>query len=145
MKTIGYDFKDNRYYQDGQEIDAIKVKQLLSSAQYNWLHKTGHVNVRKHKDQIEVVKPTKHKQSPDERLYHKHKDEYKVEHTKYKNGAEIRIELWRKNKKYGYYNFAAYLQDGSEEEVYQAIIADVKNQEQLNKVKKNKVVDDDLI
>lgn len=71
-----------------------------------------------------------------DKLLAKNKDDYKVDICSYKTGEKI--ELWRKNKKYGYYNFATYLENTNEDTVNNAIIADVKEQEKIQKTKKSK-------
>lgn len=71
------------------------------------------------------------------KLLTKNKPDYKTETCTYNSGG-VKFELWRKNKKYGYYNFATYLSNLDEETVNAAIIADVKEQEKIQKSKKSK-------
>lgn len=78
----------------------------------------------------------KQRKSKEEKLLDKYKDDYRVETCKYKTGEKT--ELWRKNKRYGYYNFVSYLDSCDEEIVNKAIIDDVNNQAKLAKEKKLK-------
>lgn len=50
---------------------------------------------------------------------------YRVEKPLY-NGKRIKIELWRKNKNYGYYNFVCYLNTEEPTEINNAILTDIK-------------------
>lgn len=107
-------------------------------------------NISKVKEKVDKVVKTKEQKQlekqaiVEEKLYQSNKSNYKVDHTVYKSGPKI--ELWRKNKKYGYYNFAAYLNDETEETLRKAIINDIYTQEKIAKAKKNKDViqDDDI-
>ena len=56
-------------------------------------------------------------------LYEKKKCEYKVETHDYPTGTKI--ELWKKNKRYGYFNFICYLKDNSEETIKQTILENI--------------------
>lgn len=56
-------------------------------------------------------------------IYEKNKDNYKIEQHTY--SKEIRIELWRKNKKKGFYNFVKYLDNNDEETIKLEIVKDV--------------------
>ena len=57
-------------------------------------------------------------------LYEKKKCSYKVETHDYPTGTKI--ELWKKNKRYGYFNFIDYLKDNNEETIKQAILEDIQ-------------------
>lgn len=50
---------------------------------------------------------------------------YKVEVNFYKSGKKI--ELWRRNSKYGYFNFVCYLENESDAEDY--ILKDLQSKE----------------
>lgn len=63
--------------------------------------------------------------SHDDKLLNKYREDYKVGHTKYKDG--IRTELWRKNPK-GFYNFVCYLNDSDQAIIDRAILNDLKEQ-----------------
>ena len=56
-------------------------------------------------------------------LYEQRKSNYKVEINTYPSG--IKIELWKKNKRYGYFNFIDYLSDDKEETIKEKIIENI--------------------
>lgn len=135
MSLLSFKYDDSRYYLNDSEIDETKAKNMLNSTQLKLLLKNGFIRIRsKNEATKEPVK--KIKLSADDKLFEKSKADYRVDHTKYKD--EIRIELWRKNKKYGYYNFAAYLNSDSDIEFKEAVIKDVKEQNKIAQEKKQK-------
>lgn len=159
---IDYTFVNQKYYRDNQEITKEQaIQELGAKVRYNWLIKTGRCSIREStfkkvmgnidtvNDTVKLPKGRKivdkkldKQQKELEKLYQQNKDDYRIEHTTYaKLGPKI--ELWRKNKKYGYYNFATYLVDESEETIKNAIVTDIQNQAQLVKTKKNKQVTED--
>lgn len=135
MGLLSFKYDDSRYYLNDSEIDETKAKNMLNSTQLKLLLKNGFIRIRS-KNEVTKEPVKKIKLSADDKLFEKSKADYRVDHTKYKDG--IRIELWRKNKKYGYYNFAAYLNSDSDIEFKEAVIKDVKEQNKIAQEKKQK-------
>lgn len=148
MKLITYSIKNNKFYRNNQEIKESIIKDELGGDRFRKLKREKEIRVRSSIIKTESIpkenKPKKIKKDPNEKLYEKNKSLYKVDHTTYKTG--LRIELWRKNTKYGYYNFVTYLETDSEEEIKEKIILDIKEQSKKEKEKKNKslISDDDI-
>ena len=67
-------------------------------------------------------------------LYEKNKDKYKVETHTYPSGTKI--ELWKKNKRYGYYNFIDYIPTTVEEDIKNKIIEDILKGDKNEKSKR---------
>ena len=126
---IKYEFNNEKYYKDGQEIDKALVKSEIGIAMYR-LKKYGYCNIRS--------------QSPAKKdIKDQDKKNYKATYDIKNHKGEIRHELWRLNKRYGYFNLVCCLKDRSEDTLNKAIQEDIENQKQQIKIKsKTKEVDD---
>lgn len=149
MKLIHYTYVNSEYFREDEKISQQTARAELNNAQYNWLNKTGKCNVRPKADGVKVtiekfkvVKEPKQKVLSDDKLFEKHGAEYKLSKEPYKGTMKWGVS--RHNKKYGYWNFVTYLE--SEEDYKQAVIDDIKNQENIAKQKKQpkEIIDDDI-
>lgn len=155
MKLLHFILNDQKYYLDDVEIGEDTAKSILNEKQFKLLLKNKSINIRgnsnidakslKIDSKQEEIKSTTKLSKADLKLISKYKSDYKVEHTTYaKSGPKI--EMWRKNKRYGYYNFAAYLDSDEQEVVDLAILNDIREQSRLasEKKKKSSIIDDDI-
>lgn len=157
MKLITYSIKDNKYYRNNEEVEPSILKEELGGDRFRKLRRNKEIRVQSSKITIKEIikkdkpkkekkvkkepKPKKIKKNSDERLFEINKDLYKIDHTTY-NKAGPKIELWRKNIRYGYYNFVAYLE--SDEDFKERVIQDIKDQAKKEKAKRNIITDDDI-
>ena len=118
MKLLHFKLDEDRYYLDDQEISKNKVIEQLNSTQFKILHEKGFINIRQQSN------------NRNNKLLDKYKSLYKIEYDK-----KGRIELWRKNVRYGYFNCVCYLDNDSEETLNAAII---KDQEFISNKKEQK-------
>lgn len=109
---IYYKLENNKILKDNIEIPKKQARLELKSYQLKKLKDNKEVRKR-----VEDITP---KKSRDEKLLEKHRKDYKVEEHMYSSG--IRLELWRKNPRYGYYNFIAYLEDATQETIDKIIL-----------------------
>lgn len=138
MKLITYTLSNGAYYRDNQEITEDQIRTELSSDQFRKLKREKEIRVR---NKGQVIIPKKEKKSKDDKLFEKYNQDYKLDIGKYRTGD--RLEVWRKNKKYGYYNFVAYIE--SEDEFKETVIKDIKEQSSKDKVKKSSsIIDEDI-
>lgn len=149
MKLIHYTYVNSEYFREDEKISQQTARTELNNAQYNWLNKTGKCNVRPKTadvkatiEKFKIIREPKNKVLPDDKLFEKHRAEYKIDKAPYKGTIKLGVE--RKNKKYGYWNFVSYID--SEEDFKQVVINDIKNQENLAKQKKQPkdTIDDDI-
>lgn len=150
MKLINYKFINSRFYRNDTEVTEELVKSELRKPVFEWLLKTGECRARDKSDEKPIEKKEKQikilevkpKVISDDKLFEKHKHDYKIEMAPYKGKLKLGIE--RKNKKYGYFNFVCYIE--SEDDFKQAVINDIKSQEKLAKDKKQpkEIIDDDI-
>lgn len=56
-----------------------------------------------------------------DKLYEKYKENYRVEISKRNN----KVELWKKNKRYGYYNFIDYIKDNNIDSIKERVVKDI--------------------
>ena len=137
---IHYTFDKLKYYKDNREIDFKQLKKELSKDRIEKLKTTGKCNIRK-TSIAKGVKLSKNEktilreQQLNEKLYQARKADYRVEYTTYPKSGR-KIELWRKNKRYGYFNFVAYLVNDSEENIKNIVLKDIKEQDSI-KTKRN--------
>lgn len=138
MKLITYKIKKGAYYRENTEINEDQIKAELSPDQFRKLKREKEIRIR-NKGQIILEK--KEKKNKDDKLFEKHKENYRLEVGKYRTGD--RLEIWRKNKKYGYYNFVSYIT--SEDEFKDTVIKDIKEQSSKEKSKKvSTIIDEDI-
>lgn len=78
----------------------------------------------------------------EKRILNKIRNDYKVFTRHYVYQNEVRLELERKNKQKGFYNFVCYLDDVLPETVDNAILQDYKNQ-QAQKIATQNSVDEE--
>ena len=131
--------------ESGKEIKIISIKeaeQELPEWHFKQLVLKKQIGIRelpkkKIKKEI-VIKP---KVLPDDKLFEKHKSEYKMSMEPYH--GKMKLGISRYNKRYGYWNFISYIE--SEEDFKQVVINDIKQQDKVAKQKKNKIVEDDDI
>lgn len=109
---IQYKIEGNKIFKNDIEISKKQAKAELKSYQLKKLKDNKEVRKR-----VEDITP---KKSKDEKLLEKYRKDYKVEEHMYSSG--IRLELWRKNPRYGYYNFIAYLEDATQETIDKIIL-----------------------
>lgn len=57
----------------------------------------------------------------------KEKQFYKIELSK-SNSCEYKFEIWKKNKRYGYYNFICYSNSNEEEHINNLILKQIKGE-----------------
>lgn len=81
-------------------------------------------------NEIKDLKPSKKELKDAEKI----KSLYKVE--QFKSSKGIFYDLWRFNKRFGYYNFACHINGDTESDIIKGIILDLRNQ----KVEENKKV-----
>ena len=147
--NIEYKKDKNKYYKDNSPITLTKLKKELKNYQLKKLNENGFCNVR-----VETrPKEKRKKETPEEKairldnaIYNKNINNYKIDYCTYKKGSfsQTRKELWRKNSRYGYFNFVCYVDNLDDSDIKDIIIADVKNQIQLAKSAKAPVSDDDI-
>ena len=115
----------SRYQKQGKNIEKWEVEKELTKAQLYRLNKTGKCQIRESKieikDQVDTVSKTNKKEL---KLLNKVKSLYKVEKG-YQKGKK-RLVLWRRNERYGYYNFVTYFDN--ESDLDELIVKDQKNQ-----------------
>lgn len=113
----------NKYQKSGKNISLKQVKKDLTPQQFYRLKKTKLCKIRIKDQEIEKNK----KKSKDELLIQSNFNNYKLENGLHKGVKKL--ELWRKNTKFGYYNFVCYL--NSKEEINEAILKDIKQNKDL--------------
>lgn len=118
MKLITYRIIYGKYYKDKQEITQEQAKKDLSTYKYKELILNEECKVRNKEENNSSLLTKK-----EEKLLEKERNKYKVEYGHYR--TKNTIELWKKNKKYDYYNFLQYLENDKKETVEKAILNDL--------------------
>lgn len=119
MKLITYRIVYGKYYKDSEEISEEQIKKDLPKYKYKELLENEQCKVRAKTNKNENSQLSK----KEEKLLEKERNKYKVEYGHYR--TKDTIELWKKNKKYGYYNFLQYLENNKKETIEKAILNDI--------------------
>lgn len=82
-----------------------------------------------HTDEIKNLNPSKKELKEAEKI----KSLYKVE--QFKSSKGLYYDLWRLNKRFGYYNFACHINGDSESDIIEGIIQDLRNQKEEAELK----------
>lgn len=146
MKLVQYKLIQNKYYRNETLITKAQAKEELRGQKFRELNRTGKCNVRQSSIPITIEpkeKKVRTKINKDLKLLEQVRPDYKIELAKYKTGP--RLELWRKNHKFGYFNFVAYLENDTKEYIDKIILKDAKNQKLEQKKKKGLIIIEDDI
>lgn len=134
VKNGKYSTRDKKESQapKTQKISMKKVRQQQLSEATSTSNITTK-NIGKTQDKCEpkkeIIPPTKKELKEAEKI----KDLYKVEFHRYPNKGEV-YEVWRYNQRFGYYNFAIYIDKDTPEDLILGIVQDMRNQkEEANK------------
>lgn len=133
QRETGKEIKIISFKEAQEELPDWHFKQLLQKKQIG----IRELPKKKVKKEI-VVKP---KLTSDDKLFEKHKADYKMSMEPYH--GKMKLGISRHNKRYGYWNFVSYIE--SEDDFKQVVLDDIKNQDKLSKQKKNKIVEDNDI
>lgn len=124
--NVVYEYKNGKYYKDKNEISEQQALNELVKYQYSKLKTNGICNVRLrdldapksfNKDNV------KYYDIKEKSILKANRQLYKTEASKKYNGEKF--ELWKKNKKYGYYNFICYIDNEDEDTINDAILKDI--------------------
>lgn len=91
--------------------------------------KEKNTDVKEEKPIITMIQKEHKLTAKEKRILNKIRNDYKVFTRHYVYQNEVRLELERKNKQKGFYNFVCYLDDMLPETIDTAILQDYKNQQ----------------
>lgn len=91
--------------------------------------KEKNTSEREEKPIITMIQKEHKLTAKEKRILNKVRNDYKVFTRHYVYQNEVRLELERKNKQKGFYNFVCYLDDMLPETIDNAILQDYKNQQ----------------
>lgn len=127
MSLVKFVYQNKKYYKENKELSAIETEKELGHYRFLKLKRLGKYSIRVENPAINSDNNVNHIKSLKKKetlILNKNKALYRVEEHVYK--GILKIELWKKNLKYGYSNFITYLDNKDEDTINQAILKDIK-------------------
>lgn len=126
MKTVHYYYENNKFFREDTLLEESEVEKEIGHFRYLKLKREGKCNVRKNSiENSNLCKLWGDAYSKaDLKIIRDNRSSYKTYTRQTSKG--IKHELWRKNKKYGYYNFISYIENLDEQTIYKYILNDIK-------------------